>query len=227
MDRAKELESPRSDCRRPHHRDPRHRCRRLLAPDVRRTRRDGVTPLSQPQELQASVQLPARLDSDGPSSGASFVTRFFGIGRGRTTKQLWQVTTSWCLEPLARMTSPLSVPPPRKNLFRIVARSFTGALGRAEAYRRDHVFDLDRRRSLTSHGLRRAAGGQAGRGGSAGGPAKGVGDDLCRAWATQWATAVRKSRSFLEGVAKGSNDPYEPIRRPSRDGRGQAGFRSL
>ena len=60
-----------------------------------------------------------------------------------------------------------------------------------------------------------------------GGPAKGVGDDLCRAWATQWATAVRKSRSFLEGVAKGSNDPYEPIRRSSRDGRGQAGFRSL
>ena len=64
---------------------------------------------------------------------------------------------------LARKTSPLSVLPPRKNSFRVAARPVPRPLGRAEACRGDHIFDLDGRRPLAAHGLRRSPGRQAGR----------------------------------------------------------------
>src|ERR1700733_10082627 len=65
-----------------------------------------------------------------------------------------------------RAKSPPNVLPPR----RLVSdrRSFRPAsLGQAEAGRRDHLFDLDRRWALAANGLRGAARGQAGRAGAA------------------------------------------------------------
>jgi hypothetical protein len=53
-------------------------------------------------------------------------------------------------------------PAATQDSLRIAPRSVSGALGRAEACRRDHLFDLDSRRSLASHGLRRAPIRQAG-----------------------------------------------------------------
>jgi ATP-dependent DNA ligase len=46
------------------------------------------------------------------------------------------------LDPLARKTSLLNIRPSRKTL-RIAAHSFSGALGRTAARRRDHLFDVD------------------------------------------------------------------------------------
>ena len=46
-----------------------------------------------------------------------------------------------------------------QHAVRIAARSFSCSLGRAEARRRDYLFDLDGRRPAATHGLRRAAGG--------------------------------------------------------------------
>jgi hypothetical protein len=48
------------------------------------------------------------------------------------------------------------------DALRVSPRSLARALGRAEACRRDHLFDLDGRQPLATHGLRRAAGRQAG-----------------------------------------------------------------
>ena len=63
------------------------------------------------------------------------------VGTGMPVKVLADLRRR--LDPLARKTSPLSVPPSRRNSLRISARSFSRALGRAEARCRDHVFDLD------------------------------------------------------------------------------------
>jgi hypothetical protein len=48
------------------------------------------------------------------------------------------------------------------NPFRVAAHPVASSLGRAEACRRDHLSDLDGRQPLATHGLRRAARGQAG-----------------------------------------------------------------
>ena len=50
-----------------------------------------------------------------------------------------------------------------QDSLRISARSFPCALGRAEARRRDHVFDMDGRQPATAHCLHRPPRGQAGR----------------------------------------------------------------
>ena len=63
------------------------------------------------------------------------------VGTGMPVKVLADLRRR--LDPLARKTSPLSVPPSRRDPLRISARSFSRALGRAEARCRDHVFDLD------------------------------------------------------------------------------------
>ena len=76
------------------------------------------------------------------------------------------------LDPLAREKIASERTAVTQDPLRIAARSFSRALGRAEACRRDHLFDLDGRRSVASHGLYRAAGGQAGQAGAAGGCAK-------------------------------------------------------
>jgi hypothetical protein len=109
------------------------------------------------------------------------------------------------------------------------------ALGRAEACLRDHLFDLDCRQPLATHGLRRPAGGQAGGGGSAGSPAKGIGrfqarmdhalgdhahrnvirrhserevSDPKQALPSVPAReGMRKERAFVDGVANGSIRP--------------------
>jgi hypothetical protein len=62
--------------------------------------------------------------------------------------------------PLARRTSP--EPPASQHPLRLSARSLSRPLGRAEACRRDHLFDLDGRRIASSHGLRRPPRGQGG-----------------------------------------------------------------
>ena len=54
-----------------------------------------------------------------------------------------------------------------RHALRIGAHSFASSLGRAEACRRDHLFDLDGGQPPPAHGLRWAAGGQASRAGSA------------------------------------------------------------
>jgi ATP dependent DNA ligase domain len=54
-----------------------------------------------------------------------------------------------------------------QHALRLTARSVPRPLGRAEACRRDYIFDLDGRQPLAAHGLCRAAGGQAGGLGSA------------------------------------------------------------
>ena len=88
------------------------------------------------------------------------------VGTGMPVKVLADLRRR--LDPLARKTSPLSVPPPRSNSLRLAAGSLARPLGRAEARRRDHLFDLDGRQPLAAHGLRRPARGQAGRPGAAG-----------------------------------------------------------
>ena len=55
---------------------------------------------------------------------------------------------------------------------RITAHSFSRALGRTEASRRDHVFDLDGRQPPSAHRLRWPPRGQARRAGAAGGCAR-------------------------------------------------------
>jgi DNA ligase D-like protein (predicted ligase) len=70
------------------------------------------------------------------------------------------------LADLRRRLEPLARAKPQDPL-RLTARSFPSALGRAEARRGDHVFDLDGRQPLATHGLRRTARGQAGRAGAA------------------------------------------------------------
>jgi bifunctional non-homologous end joining protein LigD len=67
------------------------------------------------------------------------------VGTGMSDKILADLRRR--LEPLARVKSPLSVPPPHKTRFGS-ARSFALTLGRAEACRRGHLFDLDGRRPL-------------------------------------------------------------------------------
>jgi ATP dependent DNA ligase domain len=54
-----------------------------------------------------------------------------------------------------------------QDSLRIAPRSLTDALGRAEACRRDHLFDLDGRRPSATHRLRRPPRGQAGGSGAA------------------------------------------------------------
>jgi DNA ligase D-like protein (predicted ligase) len=54
-----------------------------------------------------------------------------------------------------------------QDSLRIAPRSLSGALGRAEACRRDHLFDLDGRQPLASHRLRRPPRGQTGGSGAA------------------------------------------------------------
>jgi hypothetical protein len=65
-------------------------------------------------------------------------------------------------------------PAAAQDAVRIAARSFPRPLGRAEARRRDHLFDLDSRQPLATRGLRRAAGGQAGRPSAAGCSARSI-----------------------------------------------------
>ena len=73
------------------------------------------------------------------------------VGTGMPDKVLADLRRR--LEPLAAQDSPLSVPPPRKTRFGSPLVLVPRALGRAEARRRDHLSDLDRRRPLATHGL--------------------------------------------------------------------------
>ena len=64
-----------------------------------------------------------------------------------------------------RMASECSTAP--QHVVRIAARSLSRPLGRAEVRCADHLLDVDGRRALATHGLRRTAGGQASRAGVA------------------------------------------------------------
>jgi ATP-dependent DNA ligase len=61
------------------------------------------------------------------------------------------------LDPVVRPKSPLSAPPPRKTCFGSSLVFVARSLGRATVCRRDHLFDLDGRRSVAADGLCRAA----------------------------------------------------------------------
>jgi hypothetical protein len=82
------------------------------------------------------------------------------------------------LEPLGRATSPLNVPPPRSTRFGSPLVLSRVHWVEPKLCRGDHLFDLDGRRALASHGLHWAAGGQAGNGGPAGGRASPIASQL-------------------------------------------------
>ena len=140
------------------------------------------------------------------------------VGTGMPVKVLADLRRR--LDPLARKTSPLSVPPPRINPLRLAARSFARALGRAEARRRDHLSDLDGRRVASPHRVRRAAGGQARYGCPERDRARWVGQIATQGTfplgGKQRKTDIacargndefpRQKRVFLDGVANGSSN---------------------
>jgi DNA ligase D-like protein (predicted ligase) len=86
------------------------------------------------------------------------------VGTGMSVKVLAYLRRR--LDPLARKTSPLSVPPPRSTRYGSPLVLSRVHLGRAEACCGDHVFDLDGGQPIAAHGLRRAARRQAGRSGA-------------------------------------------------------------
>jgi hypothetical protein len=67
------------------------------------------------------------------------------------------------LDPLARKARPRSLAASQDSL-RLAARIVSRPLGRAEACRGDHLFDLDGRRVASPHRFRRPSRGQAGDG---------------------------------------------------------------
>jgi hypothetical protein len=79
------------------------------------------------------------------------------VGTGMPDKVLGDLRRR--LEPLSRAS---------QDSFRLAARPVPRPLGRAEACRRDYLFDLDSRRVASPHRLRRPPRGQAGETGSAG-----------------------------------------------------------
>jgi hypothetical protein len=70
------------------------------------------------------------------------------VGTGMPDKVLGELRRR--LEPLARATSPLTTPPPRKTRFG--SPLVLSALGRTATCRRDHLSDVDGGRSVAANG---------------------------------------------------------------------------